>query len=75
MDPVSHLGGAAGGVHQAHGALPHIVRRERAREQLVVRLVDGVAALERQHVLARRQRRPHLHTRQKPGQPTTTKLS
>mmetsp|Transcript_16062 Transcript_16062/g.39988 ORF Transcript_16062/g.39988 Transcript_16062/m.39988 type:complete len:408 (+) Transcript_16062:224-1447(+) len=44
------LGGAAGGVHQAHAALAHVGRVQRADEQLVVRPVDGVAALEGQHV-------------------------
>jgi hypothetical protein len=47
-------------MHEAHGALPNIVRTERAREELVVRAVDRVAALEREHILAFRERRAHL---------------
>ena len=42
------LGGAAGGVHQAHGALLDIVGLQGADEQLVVGTVDGVAALRQQ---------------------------
>ena len=57
---VYHLRGPAGGVHKADGAGPDILGIQRAREQLVVRAVDGVAALECQHVHARRQRGAHL---------------
>ena len=41
----AHLGGAAGGVHQHHAVARHVGRVQRADEQLVVRAVDGVAAL------------------------------
>ena len=46
------LGGAAGWVDQADGALSDVVRVEGAGEELVVGLVDGVAALEGEDVLA-----------------------
>ena len=55
-----HLRGAAGGVHEADSALAHIGRIQRADEQLIVRLVDRVPALERQHILPLRQRGAHL---------------
>ena len=57
------LRGADGGVHEADGALGDVVRVERAREELVVRAMDRVAALEGQDVLADRQRRAHLGRR------------
>jgi hypothetical protein len=41
-------------VHEAHGALADVLGVERAREELVVRAMDGVAALERRHVAAQR---------------------
>jgi hypothetical protein len=62
----ARLRGPAGRVHEADGARADVVGLQRAREQLVVRAVDGVAALEGQHVLARRQRAAHLRTRAAP---------
>mmetsp|Transcript_22925 Transcript_22925/g.43643 ORF Transcript_22925/g.43643 Transcript_22925/m.43643 type:complete len:264 (+) Transcript_22925:71-862(+) len=49
---VISLGGAAGGVHEDHGPVAHVVGVKRAGEELVVRAVHGVAALERHHVHA-----------------------
>ena len=46
------LGRAHGGVHQANRALAHVLGVESAGEELVVRPVDGVAALEGDDVLA-----------------------
>ncbi len=47
-----HLRRAAGGVHQAYRPrVADVARVEGADEELVVRAVDGVAALERQDVL------------------------
>ena len=62
----SRLRGPAGRVHEADGARADVVGLQRAREQLVVRAVDGVAALEGQHILARRQRAAHLRARAAP---------
>jgi hypothetical protein len=44
------LGRAAGGVDEADGLLAHIRRLEGADEELVVRPVNRVTALEGQHV-------------------------
>ena len=56
----SHLSGATGGVDKADRPLPDIGGLQRADEELIVGLVDGVAALEGQHVLALRQGGAHL---------------
>lgn len=55
-----HLSRSAGGVHKAHGALPDIGGLQGSDEELIVGLVDGVAALEGQHILAFRQRAAHI---------------
>jgi len=47
-------------VNQADGLLGHVGGLQGADEQLVVGLVDGVAALEGQHVHALRQLGAHL---------------
>ena len=54
------LGGTTGGVHQHHAALAHVGGLERAGEQLVMGAVNGIAALEGDHVLAFRQGGAHL---------------
>lgn len=54
------LGRSTGGVHQAHSTLPNIRSVQGAGEELVVGLVDGVAALEGQHILALWQGGPYL---------------
>jgi hypothetical protein len=60
---VDHLGRAAGGVDEADGVRADVGRVEGTDEELVVRAVDGVAALERQHVAPLRQRRAYLRRR------------
>mmetsp|Transcript_19342 Transcript_19342/g.43698 ORF Transcript_19342/g.43698 Transcript_19342/m.43698 type:complete len:458 (-) Transcript_19342:75-1448(-) len=57
---VVRLGGAAGGVHQHHGAGAQHGVVQCAREQLVVRAVDGVAALEGHNVHVLGQLGAHL---------------
>lgn len=47
-------------MHKAHSTLSNIVCLQGTREELVVSLVDGVAALEGQHILALRQGSPHV---------------
>mmetsp|Transcript_8393 Transcript_8393/g.35099 ORF Transcript_8393/g.35099 Transcript_8393/m.35099 type:complete len:460 (-) Transcript_8393:4-1383(-) len=54
------LRGTHRGVHERDRALAHVVRVERAREELVVRAVNRVAALERHHVLALGEHVAHL---------------
>ena len=55
-----YLGGSTGGVHQADGLRADIGCLQRSDEELVVGLVDGVAALEGQHVLALWQGGAHI---------------
>lgn len=57
------LCGSAGGVDQAHCPLPDIRSLQGTDEELIVGLVDGVAALEGQHVLASGQRGPNISRR------------
>ena len=58
-----HLGGPAGGVDEADGVGADVGGVEGADEELVVCAVDGVAALERQHVAPLWQRRANLRRR------------
>ena len=53
------LRGAHRGVHQHHARLAHILSVQRASEELIVRAVHRVAALERNHILAAGQPRAH----------------
>ena len=46
----TNLSGSACGVHKAHSARAHVGSLQGANEKLVVSLVDGVAALEGQHI-------------------------
>ena len=57
------LGGAAGGMNQHHALIAHVGGIKRTGEQLVVGAVDGVAALERNHVLALGQVGAHFSRR------------
>ena len=57
------LGGAAGGVHENHALITHVGGIEGSGEELVVRTVDGVAALEGHHVLTLGQVRADLSGR------------
>lgn len=61
--PAPHLRRPHGRVHQHDAIVPHVGRVPRAREQLIVRPVDGVAALERDHVGAGGQRGADLGRR------------
>ena len=54
------LCGSTGGVDKAHRPLPYIRGLQGTDEELIVGLVDGVAALEGQHVLPPGQRGAHL---------------
>lgn len=55
-----HLCGSACGVHQADGIFGHILGFQGADKQLIVGLVDWVAALEGQHIYSLRQGLPDL---------------
>ena len=55
-----HLCGSTGGVDKADSALPNIWGLKGTDEELIVGLVDGVAALEGQHVLAPGQGGAHI---------------
>ena len=59
----THLRGSACGVDKADSSLPNIGSLQCADEELIVGLVDGVAALEGQHVLAPRQHGANLGRR------------
>lgn len=56
----AHLGGADGGVDEAHAIFTDVLSVQSTCEELVVRTVDGVTALERHNVCVGGEHATHL---------------